>query len=91
MNNTIKHLPNGDFEVLEAEITGTLKEWAIHTWPGTNKKVAIGKVYNDTKGRFPDGYVIRTSYIVAEQDGYIRTRNSVYKLEGPKVDIDTYI
>jgi hypothetical protein len=51
-------------------------------FPGS--KVAHGRVYNDSRGIFRDGDVVRTSVIkdIYEKDGhiYIETRNTMYRL-----------
>jgi hypothetical protein len=50
---------------------------------GPRHKVIIGKIYDDSKSRFNDGDVIKTSVAIDlnEEDGYVRTRNTMYKLE----------
>lgn len=49
-----------------------------------SKKVAVGYIYEDKKGRWPDGTFIRTSLIEKEikvgNDVYIKTMNTVYKV-----------
>jgi len=64
-----------------SEITGTLREARVFDWYGSI--VASGKVYGDTRGRFPDGEEVTTSKIVAfnADNQTIVTRNSIYKLE----------
>ncbi|WP_426576296.1 hypothetical protein ACP179_17585 [Xenorhabdus stockiae] len=61
----------------ELEITDFCKN-------GDGKAVAFGKVFNDSKNRFPDGSEIITSLVqnteTYEVDGYIKTQNSVYKI-----------
>lgn len=42
--------------------------------------VATGEVYNDSKGRFADGELIRTSPVKVVKDGILITRNTRYKL-----------
>ncbi len=42
--------------------------------------VATGEVYNDSKGRFADGELIRTSLVNDVEDGILITRNTRYKL-----------
>ncbi|MEQ1963430.1 hypothetical protein ABLB69_09665 [Xenorhabdus khoisanae] len=48
------------------------------------KAVAFGKVFNDSKKRFPDGVEIITSLVINTEtyktDGYIKTQNSIYKI-----------
>ena len=45
---------------------------------------AIGKIFSDSKLRFGDAEVVRTSYInsIDFENGIIQTRNTVYKIEG---------
>lgn len=63
------------------EITAVLRNWAKHHFQGFD--YIAGEVYDDTKGRFPDGSCIRTSYLTKirdEGDHYIFvTKNSVYR------------
>ncbi|OTA15896.1 hypothetical protein Xbed_03546 [Xenorhabdus beddingii] len=51
------------------------------------KAVAFGKVFNDSKKRFPAGSEIITSLVqnaeTYESDGYIKTQNSIYKIRRP--------
>lgn len=48
-------------------------------------EVAIGHIKNDKKGRFVNGELVRTSLIeeriILEDGEYIRTMNTVYKVE----------
>ncbi|CDG21673.1 conserved protein of unknown function [Xenorhabdus poinarii G6] len=48
--------------------------------------VAFGKIFNDRRKRFDDGVEIMTSPVLNHKtyktDGYIRTKNSVYKIRG---------
>ncbi|KLU15368.1 MULTISPECIES: hypothetical protein [Xenorhabdus] len=57
---------------------------------GDGKAVAFGKVFNDSKKRFNDGDEIITSLVrnaeTYKNDGYIITRNSIYKIREPKTD-----
>ena len=45
-----------------------------------NFSIAYGRGYNDSKGRFPAGTEIRTSYILDIRDDLIITRNSIYRM-----------
>ncbi|MCC8364954.1 hypothetical protein J8V57_01440 [Xenorhabdus sp. PB61.4] len=67
----------------ELEITDFYKN-------GEGKAVAYGKVFNDSKNRFPDGSEIITSLVQNagsyESDGYIKTQNSIYKIRKPSKD-----
>ena len=72
-----------------SEVTATLKNWEVVAVPDTNFYVIIGTCYGDTRNRFPDGEVIRTSGI--NKDDYpidsldcgsvVKTFNSTYQLE----------
>lgn len=64
------------------ELTGTLRN-ARMIFEGDPRAPCLrGEVFGDAKGRFPDGEVIRTSRIKAQEDGLIfRTTYSVYKVE----------
>lgn len=59
------------------QFTGILRNW-VRTSHGLS-----GRIYNDTREIFPDGTFIYTSYILEmnEEEGWVRTRNSFYKLE----------
>ena len=59
-------------------ITAELADAQIVRYRGFT--VAIGNCYNDSKGRFPDGTKIRTSYILDIRDDLIITRNSIYRI-----------
>lgn len=61
--------------------TNLLKNWTIERW--NNSVIIIGKVYNDIKGRFEDGYEIHTSKVLKADfvNGVVETRNSVYHFE----------
>ena len=74
-------------------VTATLKNWELVDF---GSFFAIkGTIEGDSKERFSDGVEIRTSKINAiyfAGDGEITavTRNSVYKLEKPSVQMDAY-
>ena len=62
--------------------TNLLRNWSIdHHWDGN--MVLHGEIYNDDKGRFPDGATIRTSRLLYIDfvEGIAKTKNSVYHLE----------
>lgn len=67
----------------EKEITGVLKE---PHWDNL-RNVYWGYIYNDVRGRFTDGTLVRTSLVIKidrDKDGkpvYCDTLNSRYKLE----------
>lgn len=64
----------------EPEITGELRNWMIETI--FEHMICSGKCYNDSKNRFDDGEMIRTSYIVKldVENRLLYTRNSIYRL-----------
>ncbi|MGJ0580915.1 hypothetical protein ACR71G_23530, partial [Xenorhabdus bovienii] len=51
------------------------------------KGIAFGKVFNDSSQKFTDGVEIITSLVqnveTYKTDGYIKTKNSVYKIRHP--------
>ncbi|WP_038215049.1 hypothetical protein [Xenorhabdus bovienii] len=51
------------------------------------KGVAFGKVFNDKRKKFKDGKEIITTLVqnveTYKTDGYIKTKNSVYKIRHP--------
>lgn len=65
------------------QVTAILKDWKYDpSW-----KVYYGRIYGDTKERWPDGTKIHTSHVVSQHDcdiheGYtlVQTLNSVYAL-----------
>lgn len=63
-------------------VDAILKEAAV-VGAGLGKRVAIGRIYEDVKRRWPDGTHIRTSTIVdgPDADGVIQTLNTSYRLE----------
>lgn len=55
--------------------------------------VAVGRVFSDGKGRWPDGHMIRTSSVLdgAGKEGeVIATLNTRYLLSGPPMDRDEH-
>lgn len=42
--------------------------------------VYVGTIFNDKKGRFDDGLIVRTSYEVKTDGDILQTRNTRYKL-----------
>ena len=61
--------------------TNILKNWQI-TRVNNDFVIIYGNIYNDIKGRFPDGTDIHTSKVLKINfvDGVVETRNSVYHL-----------
>ncbi len=64
------------------QITAELKDWSREKWYGNLRYVA-GRIYSDSKNRWPDGTRISTSYIkeVLDRDDHYLfiTKNSIYK------------
>ena len=65
------------------EFDAIIRDYVIVELSPRHKQV-YGYVYADEKGRFNDGDMIRTSNIIElnEERGYVKTRNSVYILDG---------
>lgn len=62
-----------------------LREWAIVSF--TFERSLVGRIYDDRKGRFPDGRWIITSAVTTPlgrvaSGNVVRTRNSRYLLIG---------
>ena len=58
--------------------TAKLENWIIQKYG--DKEICWGNVYNDQKGRFKDGSLIRTSIIEKREGNIITTLNSSYEL-----------
>lgn len=61
-----------------------LREWGFSRQGGV--LVAFGRVYDDRRQRWPDGYAISTSAVTGggrKQDAVVSTRNTRYLLSGP--------
>lgn len=71
------------------EVTATLKDWSIHTFSGGDGKFLHGRIYNDTKHRWENGHVIRTSLVLSMSEDepkegvIVTTANSTYLLGNP--------
>lgn len=63
----------------EIDVDGVLKHVTFEQI--FNNRIAIGTIYGDRSGRFPDGTVIHTGTITKQEDDVIWTRNSVYRIE----------
>jgi hypothetical protein len=67
-----------------------LRGWATYKTSGF--MVATGRVYNDRKGRWPDGRVIQTSVLLtpgaAKVGNVVATMKSYYLVVGPKRDLE---
>lgn len=72
------------------EFDAILRDYTIVELSPRHKQV-YGYVFADSKGRFNDGDMIRTSNIIEinEEKGYVKTRNSVYILDGKLNGNDT--
>ncbi|MEH6628513.1 MAG: hypothetical protein V7739_18900 [Motiliproteus sp.] len=94
---------NKETEISDGEITGILKFWRLHTVVlpekqlvtfkkesrGLIPRVVIGEVVKDFAGRFCPGVTMRSSLITKfdSEKGTVHTLNSIYKLEGPGLEI----
>ena len=59
------------------EVTGRLENWAFFG------KALCGQIYDDKKGRWPDGHAVKFVKVAAcrlREGGVIKTRNSSYLL-----------
>lgn len=71
-------------EITESMIHGVIEEWSF------SDGVIWGKIIFDRKERFPNGYYIHTSTLLAPSPSdltegtYIRTKNSFYRLGKPE-------
>ena len=66
-----------------------LRGWAFHQVRECT--VVVGRVFSDSKGRWPDGHVIRTSALktkCGEEGDVVVTRNTRYLLSGPPMTLD---
>lgn len=85
-------LLSDDWEILEAieeaappPAPVSLYDAELRDWykvPYLNGAIYRGRVYNDRKGRFNDGELVSTSYMLAVDGDILQTRNSRYKLVG---------
>lgn len=79
-NNTL-----GEDPLYHAE----LRKWTTQSLGGPDV-VAVGRIYNDAKKRWPDGHAIVTSPLlcgVIKTGGIVETHNTRYLLSGPKGDL----
>lgn len=73
---------------MKQDITGVIENWQPIKHPshlsGISSTHIYGDIYDDIKGRFPDGGWILTTAVLnsdeIKEGGVIQTRNSVYKL-----------
>lgn len=71
-----------------AEYEAELRDWVIRRIAGAT--VAFGRVFADRMGRWPDGYAIATSAVLAgphKEGAIVRTKNTRYLLSGPSGDL----
>jgi hypothetical protein len=62
------------------EYTAELRDWSIIQMG--KYSFAFGAIFHDSRGRFPDGELVRTSAIKSRDADMVITRNSTYKLIG---------
>lgn len=64
-------------------VTAVLRDAAVEDWGGVFR--VSGAIYSDREGRWPDGERVVTSRVTERPgpDKLLRTRNSVYLIEGP--------
>lgn len=67
-------------DVSTVPIDGDLHDWVKVLAGSRGGHIIWGRIYNDTKMRFPDGRTIHTSLIVKIEDGIALTLNSAYRL-----------
>ncbi|AGS81131.1 hypothetical protein [Caulobacter phage Cr30] len=65
-----------------SEYDAILRDWAEVNWG--DSKVLIGKIFEDSKGRFLDGMEVRTSSLKSIVDNIATTKNTRYLLENPR-------
>ena len=60
-------------------------EWEaeLREWRRVGRAV-IGYIYNDSKGRFPDGASVMTSKVKSINEDILQTTNTTYLLVGPE-------
>ena len=61
------------------EITGKLENW-VKTTHTMGQVTYSGNLFGDSKGRWCDGAMVRTSKVVKEEGDIIHTLNSIYEL-----------
>ncbi len=71
--------------------SGVIKNWQLHTL-STRKQVFTGTIEHDERGRFKDGWHIRSSEILAfnKDTGVLFTNNSEYKMDRETEGMDEY-
>lgn len=62
-----------------SKVTAKLNDWYEQSLGGGDK-VIWGNIEGDTRGRFADGVLVRTSFVSKVEDGFAYTLNSVYQL-----------
>lgn len=64
------------------KVDAELRDWHIRMDHRNVETYVVGKIFGDTKGRFPDGYEVSTSAIeyLDIKARIVKTKNSVYKL-----------
>ena len=64
---------------LNMEITRKIENW-VKTTHTMEQVTYSGNLFGDSKGRWYDGAMVRTSKVVKEEGDIIYTLNSIYKL-----------
>lgn len=59
---------------------GTIKN-ALRIKLDNNKFVAVGNIYNDSRNRYDNGEIIKTSYIINEENNILYTKNASYNID----------
>lgn len=59
-----------------------LENWSAQKFGET--LLVWGEIFDDEKGRFPDGYKIRTSQVLDLSPGWATTMNTLYELGEPE-------
>jgi hypothetical protein len=69
-------------------VTAILRDAAVVDWGGVFR--VSGAIYSDREGRWPDGERVTTSRVTERPgpDNLLRTRNSVYLIEGPLRNVE---
>jgi hypothetical protein len=81
-------LPARSPQISHQDYDAELREWGFSRQGGV--LVAFGRVHNDSRQRWPDGYAISTSAVTGggrKQGAVISTRNTRYLLSGPQGDL----
>lgn len=60
-----------------------LERWWVRPC-GPDRFILCGAIFDDQRGRFPDGRIIQTSLVIEmnQQEGWAQTMNTRYRLGG---------